>query len=33
MSWLPSLTEKQASLNHLQIEAVKQSLIILKEDW
>lgn len=28
-----SLTAKQVSLNHMQVEAVKQWLIILKEDW
>jgi len=28
-----SLTEKQASLNHMQIEAVTRWLIILKKNW
>lgn len=28
-----SLTENQASLNHMHIEAVKQWLIIPKENW
>lgn len=28
-----SLTAKQVSINHMQVEAVKQWLIILKEDW